>query len=507
MVIAVNRLTFGNAPFDRPRPHPMLRPLSRLPSRPLSSIVPLIIACALFMENLDATVIATALPDIARSLGEDPLRLSLAMTSYMLALAVFLPVSGWAADRFGARTVFATAIAVFTVGSVLCGLSNGLLELVAARTVQGIGGAMMVPVGRLILLRTVPKDQLVTAMARMTLPALIGPALGPLVGGAITTYASWRWIFLINVPIGLLGIALVLGLIPNLKDEQRDPFDARGFLLSAVALAAFMFGFENIGRDLLPPVAVAALLAVALGMTLLYLRHARRVARPVLDPSLFRLATYRASVVGGTLFRIGIGAVPFLMPVMLQIGFGLTAFESGALTFAGAAGALTMKALAGPILRRAGFRRVLMVNALVSGAILAGYGAFRPDTPHALILGALLLGGFFRSLQFTGLNSLAYAEVPQPLTSRANTLASVMQQLSLSLGVAVGATALHLTTQWTGGPLTATDFVPAFLTVGLMACASSLFFLRLPADAGAEISGHRIHQDNAHKLPMTDAAD
>ncbi|CAO3414497.1 DHA2 family efflux MFS transporter permease subunit [Azospirillum doebereinerae] len=475
--------------------------------RSVSRTVPLIIACALFMENLDATVISTALPSIARSMGEDPLRLSLAMTSYMLALAVFLPVSGWAADRFGARTVFASAIGVFTVGSVLCGLSNGLAELVGARIVQGIGGSMMVPVGRLILLRTVPKDQLVGAMARMTLPALIGPALGPLVGGAITTYASWRWIFLINVPIGLIGIALVLKLIPNLREEQRDPFDGTGFALSAVALAAFMFGFENAGRDLMPSWAVVALLGVALGATWLYLRHIRGMARPVLDPSLFRLPTYRASVLGGALFRIGIGAVPFLMPVMLQIGFGLTAFESGALTFAGAAGALTMKALAGPILRRAGFRRVLMLNALVSGAVLAGYGAFRPDTPHALILGALLLGGFFRSLQFTGLNSLAYAEVPQPATSRANTLANVMQQLSLSLGIAVGATALHLTTQWTGGALTATDFVPAFLTVGLMACASSLSFLGLPADAGSEISGHRIRRDSVEKGPLTDAAD
>ncbi|WP_448204067.1 DHA2 family efflux MFS transporter permease subunit [Azospirillum sp. sgz302134] len=455
-------------------------------------LVPFIVACALFMENLDATVIATALPQIARSLGEDPLRLSLAMTSYMLALAVFLPVSGWAADRYGARTIFASAIAVFTVGSVLCGLSNGLFELVAARVVQGMGGAMMVPVGRLILLKTVPKDRLVGAMAQMTIPALVGPALGPLVGGFIATYASWRWIFFINVPIGLIGIALVLALIPNVREEEIDPFDGRGFAFSAMALAALMFGLENVGRTVMPPAAVAGVLAVGVVAGGLYLRHARRVARPVLDPSLFRLPTYGASILGGTLFRIGIGAVPFLMPLLLQVGFGRTPFESGALTFAGAVGALTMKTLAGPILRRMGFRRVLIGNALLSGAILMSYAAFRPETAHWVILGALLAGGFFRSLQFTGLNSLAYAEVPPPRLSRANTLSSVMQQISLSLGVAVGALVLHLTQVFAGGAaLAPVDFVPAFLTVGAMACVSALFFVPLPPDAGAEISGHR----------------
>lgn len=470
-------------------------------------VIPLVAACALFMENLDSTVIATALPDIAQALGEDPLHLSFAMTAYMLALAVFLPVSGWMADRFGSRTVFASAIAVFTIGSVLCGLSTGLAELVAARVFQGAGGAMMVPVARLILLRSVPKDQLVQAMARMTLPALIGPALGPLVGGALSTYASWRWIFFINVPIGLLGLGLALTLIPNHREESAEPFDGVGFGLCALALPAFLFGFENVGRDLLPPSLVAGLLAVALAATLLYLRHARRVDRPILDPALLRLPTYAASIYGGTLFRIGIGAVPFLVPVMLQIGFGLSAFESGALTFVGAAGALTMKALARPILRRAGFRRVLLVNALVSGVFLVGHGFFRPDTPHLIILAVLLAGGFFRSLQFTAMNSLIYAEVPDSMTSRANTLALVMQQLSLTLGIAVGATALHLTVTWSGGPLDAVAFVPAFTLVGLLACVSGLFFWRLPADAGAEISGHRIGNDNAAKSRLTDAAD
>nr|WP_326522689.1 DHA2 family efflux MFS transporter permease subunit [Azospirillum isscasi] len=482
---------------------------SPAPAMPRAArFVPFIIACALFMENLDATVIATALPEIARSMGEDPLRLSLAMTSYMLALAVFLPVSGWMADRYGTRTVFAAAIAVFTVGSVLCGLSDGLYELVAARIVQGLGGAMMVPVGRLILLKTVPKERLVAAMAQMTLPALIGPALGPLVGGFIATYASWRWIFYINVPIGLIGMALVLTLIPNVRETERDPFDGRGFALSALALAALMFGLENVGRGVMPPAAVAGVLALGFTAAWLYLRRARGMERPVLDPSLLRLPTYFASVMGGTLFRIGIGAVPFLMPLMLQVGFGRTPFESGALTFAGAAGALTMKALAGPILRRLGFRRVLLANALLSGAILMSYAAFRPETAHWVILGALLMGGFFRSLQFTGLNSLAYAEVPKERLSRANTLSSVMQQVSLSLGVAIGALVLHLTqSAGPGAALTPTDFVPAFLTVGAMACASALFFLPLPPDAGSEISGHRARARAKEPPRALEAAD
>jgi len=486
-------------------------PSSDLPPSDLPRAVrltPFIVACALFMENLDATVIATALPQIAQSMGEDPLRLSLAMTSYMLALAVFLPVSGWAADRYGARKVFASAIGVFTVGSILCGLSNGLYELVAARVVQGMGGAMMVPVGRLILLRTVPKERLVRAMAQMTTPALVGPALGPLVGGFIVTYASWPWIFYINVPIGLIGIVLVLRLIPNVREEESEPFDTRGFAISAVALAALMFGLENVGRTVMPPAAVVGVLALGVAAAWLYLRHAHGIARPVLDPTLLKLPTYFASVFGGTLFRIGIGAVPFLMPLLLQVGFGRTAFESGALTFAGAVGALTMKQLAGPILRRLGFRRVLIANALLSGAILMGYAAFRPETAHWVILGALLAGGFFRSLQFTGLNSLAYAEVPKPRLSRANTLANVMQQVSLSLGVAVGALVLHLTQAYSGsGALAPADFVPAFLTVGGMACLSALFYVPLSPDAGAEISGHRARARAKEAPRAMEAAD
>lgn len=454
--------------------------------------VPLIVACALFMENLDSTVIATALPDIARSLGEDPLRLSAALTAYMLSLAVFLPVSGWMADRFGTRRVFAAAIAVFTTGSILCGLAQDLPMLVGARVVQGMGGAMMVPVGRLAILRTVPKDQLVRAMSFVTMPALVGPALGPLVGGFIATYASWRWIFFINVPVGLIGLVLALRVIPDVREPDAGPLDVRGLLLSGAGLAGLMFALENVGRGLLPPGLLGAIAVTAAVCVWLYVRHARRQVRPILDPTLLRVPTFAASVAGGTLFRMGIGAVPLLLPLLFQLGFGLTPFESGALTFASAVGALTMKALAGPLLRRFGFRRLLVGNAVLSGAIMASYALFTPETPHLVILATLLVGGFFRSLQFTGVNTLAYADIEAERVSRASTLAAVMQQLSLTLGVATGALALHLTQVWHGGgPLTPADFDPAFAAVGALAMVSALFFLPLPAEAGAGISGHR----------------
>lgn len=460
--------------------------------RTVPAFVPFIIASALFMENLDASVIATALPEIARSFGEDPLRLSMAVTSYMLALAVFLPVSGWAADRFGARTVFASAIVVFTAGSVLCGLAVDVWTLVGARVVQGIGGAMMVPVGRLIVLKAVPRDRLVTAMSQLTIPALIGPAVGPLVGGFIATYASWRWIFLINVPIGLVGLLLVLRFIPNLKEEDTEPFDARGFVLGGIALAGLLFGLESVGRGVVPPGVAAGVTLAALAAAVLYRRHTRQIPHPVLDPGLFRLPSYRASVLGGALFRTAIGAVPFLMPLLLQIGFGLSPFESGSLIFVGAVGALSMKFVAPRLIRRFGFRRLLMANALVNGTLLAGYALFEPGTPWALILALLLTGGFLRSLQFTGLSTLAYAEVPKPMTSRASTLAAVMQQTSLTMGVAVGATVLHASQGWLGGHgLDAADFAPAFLVAGASAALSAAFLWPLPPDAGAEISGHR----------------
>ena len=455
-------------------------------------LIPLIVACALFMENLDSTVLATSLPAIAHDFGESPVRLSFAITSYLFSLAVFIPISGWVADRFGARNVFRGAIVVFLTGSILCGLSNSLWQMVAARMLQGLGGAMMVPVGRLVLLRSVAKADLVSAMAWLTVPALIGPVIGPLVGGFITTYFHWRWIFWINVPIAILGLILVTLFIPAVREPRPPPFDTAGFALTATGLVGLMFGFETVGRDIVPGWASALLLCLGLFCMLLFVRHAGRVAHPVLDLRLLRVRTFRVSVTGGFLFRMGIGALPFLLPLLLQAGFGLSAFESGQLTFAAAVGALSMKLVAKPILRRYGFRRVLLANAALSALSLGAIALFRPDTPHAVILAVLLIGGFFRSLQFTSINTLGYADIEPQRMSRATSFASMAQQLSLSAGVATGAILLHLTMAARGGgALQASDFEPAFLAVGACAALSALVYLHLPGNAGAEVSGHR----------------
>jgi EmrB/QacA subfamily drug resistance transporter len=463
--------------------------MSRLPSHIL---LPLIVACALFMENLDSTVLATSLPAIAVSFGSNPLRLNLAITAYLISLAVFIPISGWMADRFGARRIFSSAIAVFTIGSIACALSDTLWELVLSRILQGLGGAMMVPVGRLVLLRSVPKADFVRAMSYLTVPALIGPILGPPLGGFLTTYASWRWIFWINVPIGLLGIVLAQVFIDDLRESDVPPLDLFGFVLAAVGLMGLVFGFEAIGRNILPAPVVAILLAAGAAATALYVRHARRAAHPVIRLSLLRYPTLRASIGGGFLFRVGVGAVPFLLPLMFQIAFGLSAFQSGMLTFVAAIGAVTMKIAAAPILRRFGFRSVLIGSALISGVFLAANGLFRPDTPHAIILATLLLGGFVRSLQFTSVNIVGFADIPRNEMSQATSLSGMAQQLSLSIGVGTGAFILHLTAGASGdAKLSAIDFMPAFFAIGAIATLAALIYRRLPGDAGREVSGHR----------------
>jgi EmrB/QacA subfamily drug resistance transporter len=453
-------------------------------------VTPLIIATALFMEQLDGTVLATALPAMAADLHEDPVALKLALTSYLLSLAVFIPLSGWAADRFGARRVFRAAIIVFTFGSILCGLSNSLGAIVVFRIVQGLGGAMMTPVGRLVLLRTAPRQELVRALAYLTIPALIGPMIGPPVGGFIATYFHWRYIFWINVPIGALGVALVTRFIPDLREEWTPPLDVVGAILSGVGLSCLVFGFTIAGRGFVPTPVVALIVALGAAALFAYVRHAKRAPYPIVDLDLLHIPTFRAAVFGGFLFRIGLGATPFLLPLLLQVGFGLSAYEAGLLTFVSAIGAIAMKTTAQPILRIFGFRRVLVVNALICAGFLALCATFSAATPHLLIMGALLVGGFFRSLEFTALNALAYADVDQEAMSRATSFASVAQQLSLSTGVAIGAAALETArTLRGGGTLQAVDFAPAFLVVAAISAIAVTQFVRLAPNAGAELVG------------------
>ena len=463
-----------------------------------SRVTPLIVATALFMEQLDGTVLATALPAMAADLHEDPIALKLALTSYLLSLAVFIPLSGWAADKYGARRVFRAAIGVFTIGSILCGFSNSLATIVAARSLQGLGGAMMTPVGRLVLLRSAPRHELVGAMAWLTVPALIGPMIGPPLGGFLATAFDWRYIFWINVPIGLLGMGLVTRFIPDLREEAVRPLDVKGAALSGIGLSCTVFGFTILGRGFAPPLLVATI--VALGATALaaYVAHARRAAHPIIDLALLRVPTFRASIYGGFLFRIGLGAVPFLLPLMLQVGFGLSAYETGLLTFIGAAGAMVMKTTARPILARFGFRRVLIVNALISTSFLLLYAGFTPATPHWAIMAGLLFGGFFRSLEFTALNTICYADIPRPSMSNATSFAAVGQQLSLSAGVAAGAAALEAARALHGGGgLLAQDFPPAFQAVAAISALSVLAFLPLAPNAGAELTGRGARPERA----------
>jgi EmrB/QacA subfamily drug resistance transporter len=462
----------------------------RLPPRYL--LIPVIVACGLFMENLDMSIISTALPAISRDLHQSPIRLNLAITSYLLSIAVFIPASGWIADRFGSRTVFRAAIIVFTIGSIGCGFSDSLWQLVGTRVLQGLGGAMMVPVGRLVMLRAVPKFDLVRATTYLTVPALIGPVSGPVVGGFIVTYFSWRWIFFINVPIGILGVILASIFIEDFRDAERPRLDIVGFILSGLGLAAGMFGLETIGRNAIAVWEVAALLGGGAVLLVLYTFHARRTEYPLVDLKLLKIKTFFVGVVGGSLFRVGVGATPFLMPLLLQVGFGLTALNSGLITFAGAMGALLMKPTAAPIIRTFGFRRVLIGNAFIASAFIFVVALFRPTTPHLLIFGILLVGGFFRSLEFTSLGTICYADVPRNLMSRATSLQSMGQQLARTIGVAVGALALNITLMFHGtASLAASDFAPAFLVIGVISVSCVFFFFDLSPYAGAEVSGHR----------------
>ncbi|MET0617036.1 MAG: MFS transporter [Luteibacter sp.] len=461
-------------------------------SAPGFRTVALIIASAMFMEQLDGTILATALPAMAESFDVSPLHMSVALTSYMLSLAVFIPASGAIADRYGSRNVFRAAIALFTVGSILCGLAGSLPLLVLSRLLQGIGGAMMVPVGRLVLLRSVPKSELVSAMSWLLVPALIGPVVGPPLGGFIVTWVSWRWIFYINVPIGIVGMWLATKFIPDIRIPDKVRFDKLGFVLSGVSLSCLVFGLEMASRGVTSVFGSTGLIVGGLVVGAVYVWHSRRVSNPILDLSLMRFTTFRLSVIAGSLTRITAGSVPFLLPLMMQLGFGMSAAHSGVVTFVSALGAMLMKATAAPVLRWWGFRATLVWNGVLSMVCVALCAAFRPDWPLWIIYAVLLLSGFFQSLQFSAYNTVAYADVPSERFSSATSFYTTFQQLMLSLGICVGAASLHLGMTGSGHRTPQlSDFTLAFLVVTAVSAMATIWNRRFAADAGAQLSGHR----------------
>ena len=453
-------------------------------------MVAIAVASALLMEFVDATALSTALPTLARAFHTDPIHLKLALTSYILALAVVAPASGWVADRYGPRRVFLIAMGVFLAASVMCGLSHSLGELVAFRILQGLGGAMMTPVGRLIVVGSSPREQLVSAMSWYTMPALVGPLTGPAIAGLILHFADWPFIFFVNVPIGLLGMLAVLRFVPKLKQPDPGKFDTFGFIVVAIGLTALVGAAETIGVNLVPPIVQIAAAAVAVGSGVVFWLHFRRQPRPVLAIGLLRFQTFRTSLIGGTMVRLGIGATPFLLPLLLQVGMGWSPLKAGLASAAQAVGILIFKPVAPGLIRYFGFKRVLTVTNLIVAAVTMAPGFFRASTPLTLIVLLFAVGGFFRSMQFTSINTIAFADVPQSAVSRATTLSTVVQQVGLALGISFGALVLHLT-RGAGGLLTPDRFTLPFIAVGAVTLIAGPFYQTLSADAGANVSGHK----------------
>ena len=472
-------------------------------SRKLRLLIPLTVAVSFMMEQLDSTIITTAIPDIARSLGASPLQMNLAITSYILSLAVFIPVSGWIADRYGARRVFAAALGVFTGASFLCGLCETLPQMVAMRVLQGFGGAMMTPVGRLILLRAFPRSQLVTAMTYMTVPAVIGPTLGPLIGGFLTTYAGWRWLFYVNIPVGLIGIGLALRYVDDTRLAKPPRFDVPGFLLVGAGLAALQFALETVGHPVLSRFGTGALFGAAVGLLGVYGWYAARRADPALDLRLFLDRTFRVSTLAGGLSRIGGNAVPFMLPLMLQIGFGLTPVQSGSLTFVSSLGTLMVRPISAAMLRAWGFRGVLMGNGVFCAAVIGAFSLTTAETPHWVVFLHVLAFGIARSTQFMTTNTLTYADLPAQKLSRGTSLGGVIQQLTISFGVSIAAALLGVA----AGPEqlpSVGDFHLVFLLMAGITLLSAPGFLFLRAGDGADVSGQRGRRTPSATPPGAD---
>jgi EmrB/QacA subfamily drug resistance transporter len=457
-----------------------------------------LIAGAFFMENLDGTIIATALPQMANSFGIGAVRLNIGMTAYLIALAVFIPISGWVADRFGARTVFASAIGIFTFASLLCAAASNLVTFTSMRILQGIGGSMMVPVGRLIVLRTTPKDKLAQAIAYISWPGLAALVIGPPIGGFITTYFSWNWIFLLNLPIGIVALVLTTLWIENVRSEEHHPLDWLTFLFAGLASTGVVVALEKLGGSDSNWTVPSLILALSFLSGYFAVFTARRNPTSLIDIESLRLKSYRLSIYGASLFRIAVGVLPFLLPLMFQVSFGLSAFASGLYLLALFGGDFSMKSIVIPILRRFGFRRLLIFNGIIVAFSIVLCATFTPHTPPALIAAILFFHGASRSLEFTCMTTLAYAEIPSERMSRANGFLSAVMQLSMGMGVAVGAVTLRLVAH-AGGHSAAhpllRDFHIAILCTSLLALAPAIEALGLPHDAGALTSGHQTQPD------------
>jgi EmrB/QacA subfamily drug resistance transporter len=454
-----------------------------------------LVAGALFMEMLDGTIIATALPQMARSFNVGAVHLNIGMTAYMLTLAVFIPISGWVADRFGSRSVFATAIGVFTVASLFCGISHTLTQFTLMRILQGIGGAMMFPVGRLIVLRDTPKEDLTSTIAYMTWPALTALVVGPPLGGFITTYAGWHWIFFLNLPLGAVALVLTLLWVENLRSGERHSFDWLTFLFAGIASTGVVYALESLGGAAMRTTSALAILAFSLASGILAVLASRRSSYPFIDLESMKLKSYALSIYGASGFRVAVAVLPFLLPLMFQISFGMTAFHSGLYLLALFAGDLSMKGVVIQVLRRFGFRKIMIVNGVITAGSVALCAVISPGTPPWLIVMILFFHGATRSLEFTCMTTLAYTEIPPERMGQANGFLSAVMQLSMGVGVAVGAVTLRLVAQAHGHEAAAphlNDFHVAILCMSLLTLAPVFDSLGLPADAGAATSGHQV---------------
>ena len=454
----------------------------------LRVVIPLIVGCAFFMEGLDSTMIAVSIPAMAKTLGESPLRLNLVIASYLLSLAVFIPVSGWIADRLGTRHVFCAAVLIFAAGSALCGLSTNLPMLIGFRVIQGFGGAMMTPVGRLILLRSFPRASLVSAMNWMTIPAMIGPTVGPIVGGFLTAYASWRWVFYLNIPMGILGAVLGFLMFENFRAPAPTRFDVGGFLIAALGLFMFEFAIENLGRPMIAPWVGEMFFPISFVIFTIYVRHARNAAAPVLDLNLLKIKTFRVGTVTGGLCRMGLDATPFMLPLLFQVGYGLSPMQAGSLTFSSTLGAMLVRTGSRWLLRWLGFRWTLVLGAVGAAAVTAIFALLSAETPVWIVVSCVLASGCVRSIQYLALNTISFADVPSPLLSRSTSVSGVFQQLARGFGVAFGAALLAIVAG--GERVTVGDFRLVFVLIALVPLASTIGFLRLGADDGSEVSGH-----------------